>query len=111
MHFKNVDHWVYVLYKKILNTFTLLKDCTSVFFNDITVICDSSAMADSKPINFEKQIKLTSCEDILLDFLRKNNALFSSDSVCTYCGHAYRRRRRGEQEALAPVNSSHPKIA
>jgi len=30
MHFKNVDHWAHALYKKIMNTFTLLKDCTSL---------------------------------------------------------------------------------
>jgi len=29
MHFKNVDHWAHALYMKILNTFKLLKDCTS----------------------------------------------------------------------------------
>jgi len=30
MHFKNVNHWAHALYKKRLNTFTLLKDCTSL---------------------------------------------------------------------------------
>jgi len=32
MHLKNVDvyHWVHVLYKKLLNTFTSLTDCTSL---------------------------------------------------------------------------------
>jgi len=32
MYFKNVDQWVHALYKKILNTYTLLKlkDCTSL---------------------------------------------------------------------------------
>jgi len=31
MHFKNVDHYcARALNKKILNTFTLLKDCTSI---------------------------------------------------------------------------------
>jgi len=32
MHFKNahVNHWAHTLYKKILNTFTLLVDCTSL---------------------------------------------------------------------------------
>jgi len=41
MHFKNVDHWVHALYKKILNLFTLLMDCTSLLhhFYSLFAIC------------------------------------------------------------------------
>jgi len=46
-------------------------------------------MEDSKPINVEKLIELTRCNDILFDFLRKNNALFSCEGVCTRCGHGH----------------------
>jgi len=50
-------------------------------------------MADSKLINFEKSIKLTSCDDIFCNFLRKNNTLFSFDSVCTV--HTFHQCLRG----------------
>jgi len=42
-------------------------------------------MADSKPINFEKLIKLMSCDNTFFNFLCKNNALFSFDTVCSVC--------------------------
>jgi len=41
MHFKNVDHWAHALYKKILNAFKLLKDCTSLLRHPIPVsVCE-----------------------------------------------------------------------
>jgi len=67
MHFKNVNHLAHALYKKILNTFTVERlyltssSCLLLF-----AIC--LAMADSKPINFEKLIKLTSCNNIFFYF-------------------------------------------
>jgi len=44
-------------------------------------------MAVSKHIHFEELISITSCNNIFFYFLRKNNALFNFDSVCTRCGH------------------------
>jgi len=58
-----------------------LTDCTSL----LCCLCNSGVMAVCKPVHFEEVINITSCNDILLYFLRKN-AFFNFDSVCTRCG-------------------------
>ena len=47
MHFKNVNHWVHALYKKILNMFTLSKDylTSSIHYFIFTVICADGELA------------------------------------------------------------------
>ena len=77
MHFQNVDHLVHTFYKKIVNTFTVERlyltssSCLLLF-----AIC--LAMADSKPINFEKLIKLTSCDYTFFNFFGVETARYSA---------------------------------
>ena len=48
------------------------------------------------PIHFEELIALTSNNDVLFDFLRRNNVLFDFGSDCARCGHGrlYLRRQK-----------------